>query len=119
MPTYHENKCVADFSLPAWAGLSTVCSVQPEEHLQRIIPPAWRVVRADRHIAEGFIRVTFDNAEPLWTHTELEPLPCIGRFSSGGDEEAQVVTYAARDLHDALQGLFVKAKEPEGAMSGT
>lgn len=106
MSTYAENKCCADFSLPAWARLSTVCSMRPEEALQRVIPPAWRVVRAENRTSEGFVRVLFDNTEPLWTHSEFEPLPCIGRFSSGGDEEAQVVTVAARDLHDALQAVF-------------
>lgn len=118
MPTYAENKCVADFSLPAWGKLSAVCSMPPEEYLQRVIPPAWRVVRADRCITEGFVRVTFDHTEPLWTHTEFEPLPRIGRFSSGGDE-ALVVTYVARDLHDALQSVFAGQEETEGAMSGT
>jgi len=117
MPVYNENKCYADFSLPAWAGLSTMCSVQPEEALQRIIPSAWHVVRAERRVSEGCVRVIFDNTEPLWKQNEFAPLPCIGRFSSGGDETL-VVTYAARDLHDALQAVFVKAKEPEGAMSG-
>jgi len=112
MSVYHENRCFADFSLPAWARLSTVCSMQPEEALQRIIPPAWRVVKAERNITEGFVRVVFDNTESLWTMREFEPLACIGRFSSGGDEEP-CITYAARDLHDALQAIVAGRKETE------
>lgn len=117
MPTYAENKCVAEFSLPAWSRLSAVCSVPPEETLQRIIPSAWHVVRAERNVSQGCVRVIFDNTEPLWTHTEFDPLPCVGRFGTCGDESL-VVTYAARDLHDALQKLFAGQQENRGPLNG-
>ena len=112
MPTYRENKCIAEFSLPAWAKLSTVCSMNPEEYLQRIAPPSWHVMKSERDLSGGTIRVIFDHTEGLWEQEEFEPLPCIGRFSTGGDE-ALVVTHAARDLHDALQAVFA-GKESEG-----
>lgn len=119
MRTYSTARCYAEVSSLAFGQfVASVCSLSAEEHLRSVLPDGWALDEVTRDILRQRVILTFQGTDAEWTLAEGAPLPCIGFFTTEGNQLAGAKSVQAADLCNVLEMCFTLPRTGESMEQG-